>query len=821
MIALAILQGLSESVRSVLRATQRNSSVAFNSIAIIALAIGATTTVFSVVNAVLLRPLAFPLPDQLVYVSRNVDLGPGLLSPAIKAVDLAAWREHTEVFAELGAYVLQSPMTIAQGNQELRLLGVGLTPSVFSVLRVPAYFGRTFDSTDNQPGADGVAVLSHKGWRTYFGSDIGVIGQVRTLNGRRTTIVGIMPESFHFPNADIDVWVPLIVENDPNLVPVTVGRIKPGVSLAAAAAEANVIYPQLARLSSATAQGYDAVPLPAAAGTGVGARLRLINIKDFLVGEFRPALTLLMMLVVAMMALACASVGMLLLAKTVGQRREIATKFALGASRGRLARQIVVEGVALGVAGGVVGTLLAVGAMRWIRTADLGYQVARIHEVSIDQTVLVFALSVSVLAGLLFGGTAAIRLDDSELMGRLAGAPKGGGETARESPYLMLSLVGIQVTMTVTLLVLAGFLVNNFMRVVNVDLGYNPDRMLTARVRLPEGRFSGPDVRDLVEHLLTRIQSISNVESTAVSAMLPTSLPTVGLMLSVPGSTDRTPVYIRPVTGDYFRTAGLRFVEGGPLRASNNERAIVMTETSQRDFFPNESILRKQIQLNGPLEGQWEITGVVEDVRRNGIETEVKPAAYVDVRFLSNESIAFVMGTMFVTARTTGDPLDIAPALRGMINETDPSLFIENIVPMSALLSDTVASPRLSAMLLLISGLVAVVLAVSGVSGVVRYAATRRIREIGIHVAVGAQPIHVARLVMSQSVGVTIVGTLIGGSCAMALSRVVQTSLAGLSPLGAWSLLVVCGMFVVVAGGAAYLPARRAAHLDPMVTLRE
>lgn len=787
-----------QDVRHSLRILARNRGFAVFSVLILAIALGANTAVFSVMNGVLLRALPYPEADRIVDVS--IVLPPRDGSPSTALLDrpmLEAWQEGTRTVEQAAAYRTRAYTLSGRGNAE-RLTGASVSSSLFPLLRVAPARGRAFQKVDEQ----WVVLLSHAFWRRHFQGDPGIVGATVNLDGTAHTVIGVMPESFYFPSREVLLWTPLALDAPaPGTAEVVevqyfpvVARLRDGVSVEQASAEAGRI------LRSASQ----------------GGRVQLVPLRDRMVAEARPALLLMTAAVGLVLLIACINLANLLLARSSSRQREMAIRSAVGGSRGRLVRQMLTESVVLSLLGGIAGVLVAAWTHRLLPRL-LPRDIPRIEEAQLDAGVFLFAFLLSGFTGLLFGLLPALRSAGGNPARDLHGGP---GEAARRSSSGSL-LVVAEIALAFVLLVGAGLLLRSFLQLVRVELGYEPDRVLTATLRLDPARYGAPGrTGAFYDALLDRIEGREEVESAGIVSFSPmtqgfslTSLEVVGLP---PARTLAIPQMTSP---GYLGAMGLRLVAGRWLtpedHASQAPVAVV-----------NESFVRKHIQGPGAVgrrlavgSASLEIVGILEDVRLLGLDSEPKPELFTSYRHA--EAVAgMAPERMTLAIRSGGDPLALLPFLRATLHDLDPELALEDVKTMEARLDAAVAQPRFYAFLLAVFAGMALALAAAGVYGVLSYSVARQTRAIGVRRALGAQRSDILALVLRKGLLLVFVGLVTGTVAAILASGAVARLLFGVTTRDPMSYALAALSLGVVALLACYLPARRAAQVEPGEALR-
>jgi putative ABC transport system permease protein len=751
---------------------------------------------------------------------------------ALSVSELETFRSHSKTVSSLGVSI-PTIRTLTGAGEAARLVGTRLTPAILSLLDAHPALGRSLRAEEAVAGADTVIILSHSTWQRYFGGRADVIGQVATFDGKPHTVVGVMPAGFAFPDPETEFWMPFVAEaTDTRRLGVT-ARLQQGVTMAAAADEMTSVIP---RLRNEPAGG--APPLP----PGVP-RFEVARLLDLTVAPVRPALLLLAGAVGFVLVIACLNVANLLLARSADRQREMAVRLAVGARRSRLIRQTLTESLLLAVAGGLAGVGLAFGGVRLLRTLgtslarrDLGPvpSLPRLAEIEIDGSVLLFTVLVSILTGVLFGVAPAMRLSGSRQMIALrSGTAAGGaGFNLFRGERVQGLLVVVEIAMAMVLLIGGGLLIHSFVKLSQVDLGYDPRHVLSFQVSLPAGR-TDLQLRQLADRLVERLESLPQVRTVGYVEALPNTmvsgrfvvLRTTPQMPSsirrpMPGAFTADTPDTRLVSKDFLASLRIQAVAGrtfGENDGPGQPRVLVINETLARSGLLGATPLGRHVYALGDL--PWEIIGIVEDVRQFGPAQQAEPQLFIDFRQVPESQRLSGVGLYF-TVRVNGDSTALVPSVRTISREIDSQTIVDNIAPLEQLVSNAVARPRLYAVLLGMFAAVAVLLAATGIYGVMSHAVTRRTREIGIRVALGARRSAVMALILRQSLVLTAVGIALGAGGAVALTRSLEQMLFGLEPLDAATYTAVSVLFAAVAAMAAYVPARRATQVDPLVALR-
>ncbi|HST53137.1 MAG TPA: ABC transporter permease [Pyrinomonadaceae bacterium] len=781
-------------------------SRSFTLVALVALAlgIGANTAIFSVVNAVLLRPLPYRDPARLVTVLHD---GWKPVAPA----NFLDWREQTRVFDSMAAAQVWGPSLTGHDEPE-QLHALQLSANMFDVLGVSASLGRTFAEGEDQPGRDHVVVLSDGIWRRRFGGDRKIVGQQIMLDGEAYTVAGVMPPDFQFAPfwaTKAELWSPLSLAarvNDRRGQSLRVfARLKKGVTREQAQADMDAINRRLA----------DEYP-----EANKGLTVAVDSLHEKAVGNARPALLVLLGAVGFVLLIACANVANLLMARAAARRKEIAVRLALGASRLRVVRQLLTESVMLSLAGGAAGLLLAVWGVDAL--VALGPEaLPRTQTVGLDASVLLFTLALSVVTGLLFGLAPALQTTKPDLNESLKDRSRGATAGRRRDRVRRL-LVVAEVALSLVLLVGGGLMLRSFLRLTSVDPGFDPRGVLTMTVSLAGSSHKTDAERAaFFEQLLAQVKTLPGVKSASAINHLPLGGDVWTLGFKVEGRPEPPPgqkqgaVY-RVVRPEYFHTMGATLLKGRDFNVSDDAEdagVVIVNEAFARATWPGEEALGKRITVSDETKPR-EIVGVVRDLKQGEWTSAPKPEMYLPHAQAASPS------AMTIVARTDGDPLKLARPVQAQVWAIDKNLPVSDVSSMEDVISGSVGPQRFNALLLGVFAAAALLLAVVGVYGVMSYTVAERTHEIGARMALGAQARDVLRLVVGQGLALALVGLVVGLVAALALTRLMSGMLYGVS---ATDPLVFGGVALVLALAAllaCLVPARRATKVDPMVALR-
>jgi len=789
----------------------------------LALGIGANTAIFSVVNFVLLRPLPYANSDQLLMIwERNLKKG-WSESPTSSAnfVDFRTSARNLEVAAFTDT---NGNFNLTGGDQPERVAGLRVSANLFPLLGVNPGRGRLFLPQEDQPGAGHVLILSYGLWQRTFAANANLINKTIQLNSQSYTVVGIMPPDFKFPPAfsavvgsseesvsNADLWVPLTTDDIPLVRDrrdlKMMGRLKPGVTVAQAQADLNAIASRLDR------------EFPDVNG---GIETHVIPLREQVTGDISLALFVLMTAVALVLLIACANVANLLLAKATGRQKEIAIRTALGATRLRILRQLLTESVLLGLLGGLLGLLFAViGAKTLI--AFVTTNIPKLKDFTFDATVLLFTLLIALVTSLFFGLAPAIDASKPNLNEALKeGGRSSSGSASRQR--LRDFLVITEVALAVILVTASGLMFRSFLRLQGVNPGFNPKNLITLEVELPDAKYhAAQQQQNFQQQLLQRLTTIPGVQSAATVDNVPFGVNAfnTSFMIEgrpVPAVTERPRAFYRVISPNYFRTMGIPFRRGNEFTDRDSAEmpgVAIINETATRKYWPGEDPIGRKIKRGRPeSKNPWvTIVGIAGSASQLSLREESQPEIYVP--FLQNTTPNFSL-----VVRTASDPKTITGAIRKEVWATDKDLPVSNMKLMDELISNSTAQPRFYVILLTVFAALALILAAVGVYGVMAYSVTLRTRDIGIRMAVGAQPMDIFKHVIGHALMLASIGLVIGLVLAGTSTLVMKSLLFGISTADPLTLIVTALILLAVALLASYLPARKATKVDPMVALR-
>ena len=812
----SFLQDLRYSLRMLAR------SPGFTAVAVLTLAlgIGANAAIFSVVNAVLLKPLPFKAPGQLVSIySKFPSLGFDhfWVSPP----EYLELRQMAHSFADVGGY-RNTSVNISGAERPLRVDAARATATVLSTLGVPAERGRWFTAAEDQPNAGAVVLLGHDLWRRAFGGDPHVLGRRIQVAGADTTVVGIMPPGFQIGGQKVEAWMPMqLGPLDPtrrgNHFLSLVGRLRPGVTVQQARAEMAGILERWKSL----------VPAGQHAPTPDKHPMAIVPLLDETVGDARPALRLLWGAVGFVLLIACANVANLQLARAEGRQREIAVRTALGAGRARLLRQFVTESVLLALLGGGLGLALAVFGVRALVAADPD-SIPRLAEIGVDPRGLVFTLLVSLASGIAFGLAPAAHAR----AGVFAGALKEGGlrtTAGAARQRLRRGLVVAEVTLAAMLVIGGGLLLRSFWRLQQVDPGFRPAGLLAFELSLPQAAYpQPPQVTAFMERLVDRLAALPGVRTAALVEGLPprrevdaNDTDFEGMPMDPKGPPHNVDFW-QVASRDYFTAMGIPLVAGrffGPQDGAQGGLVGVINETMAHTFWPRANPIGRRVKGSG-TDTRWvTIVGIAHDVKQQGLDHKTGTELY----FLAPQTPAaldYSPRTFHVVLRASGDPLALAGPAQDAVRALDPGLPVAHLQTMEQAIHQSMARPRFLTLLVLLFAAVALALAAVGTYGVLSYSVEQRTQEIGVRMALGAEVRGILGMVLRQGLGLVAAGLALGLGFAVALRRVLASVLFGVSPTDPLTFAGVAAFLAFAAAAACYLPARRAARVAPAVALR-
>ena len=806
--------------RSLLRGLRHSPGFLLVAVITLGVGIGANAAIFSVVDAVVIRPLPYPEPDRLVGVWNDA---PGINFRHFEQStgSYALYRRENRVLTDLGIYS-EGSVTLTGRQSPERLGATAATGSLFSVLRVPPAHGRTIQEADEKPGAEEVAVLSDHLWRSRFGGDLKALGTTLRIDGVEHRIVGVMPPEFRFPSPETELWMAMTINpaklEAGNFNYPGVGRLRPGVSTERAAKELSGLVKRIPEVYS------DGV---INRGMLEHAKFTVLvdPLRDNVVGNVERVLWVLLGSVACILLIACANVANLFLVRAEGRQREVAVRTALGATRGDVTRLFLGESLTLALLGGALGLALAWAGVRLLVSLR-PEGIPRLEEIAVGGRVLLFSFLLSVLAGLLCGGLAALRYGHPALVPALKEGGRGG-TGGRERHRARNALVVAQVALALVLLIGSGLMVKSFWRLRSVDPGFDPRGILALRLDLPEAVYpTTAATLGFVRQLLDRVGALPGVVGVATVDPLPLSggdSTSAYSMEDFPVPPDEVPPLLgtRFVSPGYFQTMGIPVIEGRAFdRLDLSRREVVVSRSLAERFWKGKSPIGKRLTGGMTSDPLWyTITGVVGDVHNRGLEEKPVECIYFPmVRFDPKEEWA--PRSFFVVVKGRVDPTALVAPVRGVIRELDPNLPLSRVGPMREMVAHSMARTSFTMLLLVIAALVALLLGAVGIYGVISYVVGQRKREIGVRMALGAQKRDISRMVLREGLTVTLTGVAIGLAFALAVTRLMIALLYGVTPTDPATFVAVPLLLAAVSLFASWMPARRAAAVDPQEAIR-
>src|SRR2546422_4154222 len=800
-----------QDIRYAVRMMGKNLGVTGIVVVVLALGIGANAAIFSVVNAALLRPLPYAGPDKLVRLTED---SPNVPQMSISYPNFLDWREQNKVFSGIAAMQFRS-LNLTGTDEPERLAGSGVSAEFFDVLGIRPALGRSFASEEDRPGANPVCIISHGLWERRFGSDPAIINKQVSMSGASYTLIGVLPASYAF-GTPTDVFVPIGLRademkergNHPGIY--AIARLKPGVTVETARAE-------LIAMAQRIGVQYGMK----------GNSATLTPLHEAFVGDVRRPLFILLGAVGFVLAIACANVANLLLARAATRQKEIAIRAALGAGRLRIIRQLLTESILLAFLGGMIGLLLAVWGIDLLRSASID-SLPTTAAIKLDGSVLIFTLLVSLVTGIVFGLAPALAAAKADLHDTLKEGGRGSGPGGR-SAWLRSTLVVSEVALSLVLLIGAGLLIKSFVRILDTDPGFKPQNLLTMQLSLNVKKDEGGKVLNFFNDLNGRIAGLPGVEAAAFSNGMPlgqttdTSFAIVGRPKPEAGKQPQTMLYVP--SPDYLQAMGIRLVKGRFFTAQDTQkspRVAVIDEAFARQQFPDTNPIGQHLAGDGKDNPDAEIVGVVAHVKHFGLDAveRVQPQLYLPFNQAPDDAFPFLASRANLIIRTTGDPVNLTAAVRRQVQALDPNQPVYNVSTMEQTLDQTLVTQRLSMMLLAFLASLALILAAVGIYGVMSYLVTQRSHEIGIRLAIGAQPRDVFKMVIGRGMMLVLIGVAFGLVGAFGLTRLMATMLFGVAPTDLSTFLMVAALLTGIALVACYIPGRRATKVDPLVALR-
>ncbi len=813
------MHDLLQDIRYALRHWAKRPAVAILIVLTLAVGVGANAAIASIVNAVLLRPLPYPQPDRLVAIFSQFkaqNFNHFWISPP-EYKELERWNKS---FTAIGAY-RTGAVNIGAPDEPLRVRSAIASATLFTALNATPLAGRPYTAEEDLPDGPPVVVIGERLWRRAFGADPALVGRTVEVDGRARTVVGVMPASFDVEDAGVDAWVPLALDpanpgGRASHYLYLIGRLKPDVSFEQAKLE----------LAGLVARWVDDLPDTHVPSTD-NHPILMQPLKEDLVGAARPKMLLLAGAVCLVLLIACANVANLLLARAEARQREVAVRTALGAGRGRLARQFLTEAVLLALAGGALGVVIAVWGVNTVLAANPG-SVVRVDEIGLDLPLLAYTLAVAIATGLLFGLAPALHARARTFFAGLKDGARSSASRGRQ--LFRASLVVAEVALAFVLVIGAGLLLKSFWTLSRVDPGFEPKGALTFQLSLPTTAYpDGAATRAFYERLLEGLRSLPGVESaTAMSGLPPVRDMNANdtNFEGVPRPPDG-PIhnvdYYQFAAQQYFEAMKIRLVQGRvfePQDAASTTPVVVVNQRLTEVFWPGQNPLGKRLQPELSDDRPWfTVVGVVADVKQGGMN---RPAG-TEIYFSSEQVqalLGFSLRTRNVVVRTPGDPLALAGAVRAEVAKLDPTLPVASLQTLEEAVSDSVSDPRLMTLLVAVFGAVALLLAAVGTYGVLSYAVEERRHEVGVRMALGSRPGGVLKLVLARGLTLVACGLVLGLAGTLAARKLIGRVLFEVAPTDPATYAAVAGILAAVAFLACFIPAQRATRVDPAVTLR-
>lgn len=794
-----------QDLRYGMRSLLRKPGFTLTAVIALALGIGANSAIFSVINGVLLRSLAYRDADSIVMVwEKNFQRGRSQNS--VSPANFLDWKKQSVSFEQFAAsWDTRVNLTSSGEPEEIQVQRV--SADFFSVLGVPPRLGRSFAREEDVLGGTLVVVLSDELWQSRFGGNPAIVGQSITASGRTFTVVGVMPPGFHFLNTQVKAWIPLALDpaNDwrkQGRYLRSVARLKSGVTIQQAQAELDGIAKRLEQDYPDYNKGWGA---------------NLVPMHEQIVGDIRPVLLVLLAAVAFVLLIACANVANLLLSRAASRQKELALRAALGAGRTRLIRQMLTESVLLAVMGGALGVILAYWGIRLL-LALAPDNVPRLNEITIDPRVLGFTLAISLLTGLIFGLVPALQSSRPDLSDALKEGARGSSGGSRVVRNLF---VVSEMALALVLLVGAGLMLRSFFQLHQVKTGFDTDHVLTMRVQLPMAKYREPQQRaEFFKRAQERLAALPGVKAVGAISYLPLTGLASSTVFNLATQPDLPPsespaTEVRAITPGYFAAMGIPLLKGRSFdeRDGADSRVLVINETLAHKYFPGQNPIGQRLIVNWEPKVADEIVGVVGDVKETALAEEANPAIYWPHPREAYQFMNFVL-------RAAIDPAPLSAAVTKEIHALDPDQPVADIRTLDQVVAKSISRPRFNALLLAIFAGVALVLASVGIYGVMNYSATQRTQEIGIRMALGAKPADILRLVVGHGMKLTLAGIVIGVIASLALTRVMANLLFGITATDLPTFVAVSAVLTTVALVANYIPARRATRLNPIIALR-
>ncbi|HET6853158.1 MAG TPA: ABC transporter permease [Pyrinomonadaceae bacterium] len=798
-----ILRDVSYSVRVLLK----NYAFTIVVILTLALGIGANTAIFSFANGILLRPLPYPQSDRLAVLDETA-LKRGIDSMSVSYPNFLDWREQNTVFEDIGAHYGTSRFSLIGAGEPIVIRGSYISHGLLEILRVSPQLGRTFTANEDRPEEDNVVILGHDLWQRSFGGDPNIIGQKITISNRARTVIGVMPRGFRFPEIS-EIWVPLALSTktftrtDHGIS--AIARLKDGVSFSEAQAEMNNIAARIEQQNPVTNEGLG---------------VKVTSLHENLSGDYREALLILLGVVGCVLLVACVNVANLMLARATARQKEFALRAALGAGRWRIMHQLLIESLLLAIVGGALGFALSLWALH-VLLAAIPIQLPFWMDFGVDLRVLGFTAAITLLTAFIFGGVPALQTSRVDLNDTLKEGGRGSaGIRARARNLLVVT----EIALSLILLVGAGLMIQSLLRLQRVNIGLDARNVLTATVILPRAKYAEDEQRaTFFKQLVERVRSLPGVQAAAATATLPLSGGNWGRSLTVEGY-PVLPVGQAPmiqhtvVTPGYFRTMGISLLAGRDFTdadAKGSPDVTIVDERLAREYWPNDTPIGKRVRFGPPEDNEpWHtVIGVVSAVRHQRVQEDTRKSVYLP-------HLKMPVTGMSLVARTSSDPKDLVAAIRREVAQLDRDLPVSEIATMEEVVAESIWQPRLYATLFTVFAGGALILALIGIYGVMAFLVQTRTHEIGVRMALGATARDVFKLIVGRGMKLTAIGVVVGVGGAIGLTRLMHSLLFNTSATDPVTFILISVLLSLAAFFACYIPARRAAKVDPLVALR-
>jgi putative ABC transport system permease protein len=803
-----VIENVFEDARYSLRLLTKSPAFTFVVLLTLALGIGANTAIFSFANGILLRPLPYPQSDRLVVIDENA-LKRGANSIMVSYPNYLDWKQQNTVFQGIGVYFGTNRFALSGVGQPEELRGSYISYGLMEVLRVAPILGRTFTEAEDTDGQDNVVILGYDLWQRRFGGQENILGQKILFNNFPRTVVGVMPPGFKFPEVS-ELWAPLALttktftRTDHGLS--SIARLKDRVTVEQAQAEMNLIASRIEQENPVTNEGL-----------GVSVKTLHQNLS----GDYRQALLILLGVVGCVLLVACVNVANLMLARASARQKEVALRSALGASRWRIIQQLLIESLILAAAGGILGLVLSVWALR-VLLQSIPVKLPFWMNFGLDLRVLGFTAGVTILTGLIFGVVPALQTSRVDLNDALKEGGRGSGNAIRGRSRSLL--VVTEIALSLVLLVGAGLMIRSFLRLRSVNVGVNPTGVMTATIVLPRMKYpERPQRAAFFKQLVERVKAIPGVEAAGATGTLPLGGNFWGRSLTVEGfpvlSVGQAPMIQHTVvTPGYFQTMGIPLLYGRDFTdadAIGSPLVTIIDERLAHKYWPNEIPLGKRVRFGPPEDNEpWHtVVGVVRAVRHQRMQEDTAESVYLPYLQIPINGMAAVM-------RTSSDPTNLVPAFRSAVAGLDPDIPVSEVSPMEKVIAESIWQPRLYAALFAVFAAGALILAVIGIYGVMAYLVVTRTHEIGVRMALGATARDVFKFIVGRGMKLTAIGVVLGVGGAYGLTRLMRGLLFNTSTTDPLVFVLISLLLTLVAFLACYIPARRATKVDPLVALR-